>query len=149
MKNLKDIIIERLHITKDTKSDYNLINSSLDDFKDLIKEKLDYSLTYEDFAHFRNGFLPNGKKISETKFTDVTDDDKEWSAYEPISKHSAERIRRYYTIQELNNGCCIFDYINTKINVYNDYKKYRIGYILGNIENRENKDMVKIFKIDF
>ena len=149
MKQLIDNILEKLVINKNSKvKQYNLNNSSLDEFKKVIKEKLDYDLTYEDLRNFRNGFLPIGKKTSEAKFTDVTNDDKEWFVYVPISKHSTEQIRRYYTIQELDNGY-IFDYINTKISSYNDYKKYRIGYVLDNIENRENRDMVKIFKIDF
>jgi len=149
MKQLLQSIQEKLVFNKHTKEkQYNLNNASLDEFKKLIKEKLDYDLTYEDFSHFRNGFLPNGKKTSEAKFTDVTDDNKEWSVYYPISKNNTEQIRKYYIIQELNTGC-LFDYINTKIDVYSDYRMYRIGYVLDNIENRENRDMVKIFKIDF
>lgn len=150
MKTLKKLINEKLVITKDTK-EKQYINLSLDKFKKIIKEKLDHDLTDKDLSHFRNGFLPNNKKTSEAKFTDITDDEEEFNYYNNvIGRNNIEKLRKYYTIQELNTGC-IFEYINTKIkaSTYEDYKKYRISYVLDNIYNRTNKDMVKIFKIDF
>ena len=56
MKSLLNIINEKLIITKDTK-EKQYINLSLGDFTDLIKEKLDYDLTFKDLSHFRNGFF--------------------------------------------------------------------------------------------
>lgn len=150
MKSLLNIINEKLIITKDTK-EKQYINLSLDEFKKVIKDKLDYKITYEDFSHFRNGFLPNNKKTSEAKFTDVTDNEEEFFYYKNvIGRNNIEKLRKYYTIQELNTGC-IFEYVNTKIqaSTFEYYKKYRICYVLDNIYNRTNKDMVKIFKIDF
>lgn len=150
MKSLLNIINEKLIITKDTK-EKQYINLSLGDFKDLLKEKLDCDLTDKNLSHFINGFLPNNKKISEAKFTDITNDEEEFNYYKKVIGHNnIEKLRQYYIIQELYGGC-VFEYVNTKIqaSTFEDYKKYRISYVLDNIQNRTNKDMVKIFKIDF
>lgn len=143
MNNLNIYITEKLKINKETGKDKNIYdNLNLDDFKELIKDKLDYTLVNDDLEYIEHYYVPESKDISDIKFINITDDNEEWYKYKEITLHDKNEFEEYYVIKNSKKGY-LFHYINTR------RQAYRIGYILDHMKNITNRNMIKIFKIDF
>ena len=142
-ENSKFSITEKLKINKETGKDKSIYdNLNLDNFKELIKDTLNYTLDNDDLKYIKDYYVPKSKDISDVKFKDITNDDEEWYKYKEITTHDKNVFEQYYVIKNLKKGY-LFHYINTS------KQEYRIGYILDHMKNIKNRNMIKIFKIYF
>ena len=145
MKSLLTTINEKLVINKHSKVKSKL-EFNLEEFQKFIKDKLNYTLTDDDFKIFKNNYLETNQLLNKCKFIDITDDTFEWNHYlGKIAKH-VYGDNYLYIIQKLNKGI-LFHYNQIEVDHVKD-NGYRIGYILDNAyDNMNNKDKVKIFKV--
>lgn len=148
MKSLLNIINEKLIINKHSKTK-SLAILSFNEFKDLIKNDIKYLLQYEDFITFRNCYVKiENKHITDAKFIDITNDDKEWEFYDEKIPKGNEFVK-HYLIKNIKSVGYLFHYINTDTDT-NSYTSYRIGYIIGEVnDNIKNRNNTRIFKIQF
>ena len=147
MKLLFNIIQEKLIINKHSKVKSKL-EYNFDEFKDLIKDKLNYKLDIKDFNDINDKLLK--KEITFAKFIDVTDKNNYWEYYiKKIIAHRFESEFRFrYIMKEVKNSFAIITYIYDKDVPTEDRYQLIIGYILGDLDNRNNKYKVKIFKVE-
>ena len=148
MKSLNNIIQEKLIINKHSKVK-SFSKFTFNEFKDLIKNDIKYLLQYEDFSTFRSCYKKiENKHITDAKFIDVTNDDKEWEFYDKKIPKGNEFIQNYLLKFIIHKGF-LFHYINIDTDT-NSYTSYRIGYITGEVnDNIKNRNNTRIFKIQF
>ena len=137
MKTLKDIITERLHITKKTKI-YNE-EYSFDEFKNLVSSKLNTIISDDCFNEI-NRYYDN---LSNVIFIDVTNDNNELDFYQrKIEKIGDYYFDKYYCIHDIK---IFFNYINNDIKPPFMLKQIRFGYIEGG--DRHDISKTHIFKL--
>ena len=136
MKTLKDIITERLHITKKT----NLSKEySFDEFKDLVSSELNTIISDDCFNEIKRYYDNLGDVI----FIDVTDDINELDFYQrKIEKIDDYYFDKYYCIHDIKT---FFNYINNDIRPASTLKQIRFGYVEG--DDRHDISKTHIFKL--
>ena len=151
MKIINEYILERLKLSQKNIKYPNEFDFT--DFVDFIIDQLNYELTAEDFDVLKKNYLEENNlkrksfSFNDIKFINVSNDNVEWNFYlSRIAKLDNNTFNEYYIIQKLNKGI-IFHYNKTNFADENDIR-YRIGYILDDIHNKDNKNCVKIFKVE-
>lgn len=139
MKNLKNIISERLHITKKTKiaKEY-----SYKEFRDLLSNELNTVVVDKTFR-----LIKRYANLYDLQFIDITNDKEEYEYYiDEIlnSIHDDEFTKDYYLLSDGTPGI-FFHYLNIDVKPETMINQMRYGYITN--KDRHNISNTHIFKI--
>ena len=140
MKTLKDIITERLHITKNSK----VFNEeySFNEFKDLLSNELNTIVVDKTFK-----LMKRYANLTDLQFIDITNDNKEHTYYidEILNViDDVEFTKDYYLLSDGTEGI-FFHYLNIDVKPDTMINQMRYGYITN--KDRHDISNTHIFKI--
>ena len=140
MKTLKNIISERLHITKKTK--INKEEYSFNEFKNLLSNELNTTVTENIFR-----LIKRYANLHDLQFIDITNDKKEHKYYIDEILNSIDDIeftKDYYLLSDGTDGI-FFHYLNIDVKPDTMINQMRYGYITN--KDRHDISNTHIFKI--
>ena len=140
MKDLKNTILEKLHINKNTKS---LLTYTFGEYADLAKDCIGEKINRNQFESTWGSWLEDGI-IGIAIFIDISDDEEEMNYYKRcVANYNKEKFESYYaqTFRPDNS----YGDKGYFIAYLTDYGHLRVGFVIN--QEYKNLDKVKIFKI--
>lgn len=141
MKNLKEIIIEKLQINKDSKS--KKINYTFKEFIDLLSKEIDYKYDKSNFSLLEN--IYDIYDFDNIQLINITDNDSElFYCKNIINNVTSKTFKDNYNICKTNKGN-LFAYLNIRIKKTDLSSQLRYGYFIG--KDTKNYNKIQIYKI--